>query len=72
MIARALPGLPLVILRGDARRGIKKRRRPFRDILALVRRELWGDFDFPLSRSDPEVVLLPRATLAQVASAACY
>ncbi len=44
----------------------------FSDILALVRRRLWGDFDFPTARSDPDVVLLPRATLAQLAYAVCY
>jgi hypothetical protein len=44
----------------------------FSDILALVRRQLWGNFDFPTSPSDPTVVLLPRATLAQLAYAACY
>ncbi|HET8907485.1 MAG TPA: transposase [Ktedonobacterales bacterium] len=42
-----------------------------RDILALVRRHLWGDFTFPPSRSDPDVVLLSRAMLAQLAHAAC-
>ncbi len=44
----------------------------FSDILALVRRCLWGNFDFPTARSDPDVVLLPRATLAQLAYAVCY
>jgi hypothetical protein len=44
----------------------------FSDILALVRRQLWGNFVFPTSPSDPDVVLLPRATLAQLAYAACY
>jgi hypothetical protein len=44
----------------------------FRDILALVRRRLWGDFDFPTARSDPDVVLVPRATVAQLAYAVCY
>ena len=44
----------------------------FSDILALVRWHLWGDFAFPTSRSDPNVVLLPRATLMQLAHAACY
>jgi hypothetical protein len=43
----------------------------FSDILALVRRQLWGTFDFPTSPSDPDVVLLPRATLAQLAYAVC-
>ncbi|HEV8191690.1 MAG TPA: transposase [Ktedonobacterales bacterium] len=44
----------------------------FSDILALVRRHLWGNFDFPTAQADPNVVLLPRATLAQLARAACY
>jgi DDE superfamily endonuclease len=44
----------------------------FSDILALVRRHLWGNFVFPTSPSHPDVVLLPRATLAQLAHAACY
>jgi len=44
----------------------------FSDILALVRRHMWGNFAFPTSRSDPTVVLLPRSTLAQLAHAACY
>jgi len=44
----------------------------FSDILALVRWRLWGNFDFPTSHSDPDVVLLPRATLAQLAYAVCY
>jgi hypothetical protein len=44
----------------------------FSDILALVRRHLWGNFGFPTSRSHPDVGLLPRATLTQLAHAACY
>ncbi len=44
----------------------------FSDVLALVRRHLWGNFLFPTSPSDPDVVLLPRATLAQLAHAVCY
>jgi hypothetical protein len=44
----------------------------FSDVLALVRRHLWGDFLFPTSPSDPDVVLLPRSTLAQLAHAVCY
>ena len=44
----------------------------FSDILALVRRHLWANFDFPTSRSDPDVVLVPRSTLAQLAHAVCY
>jgi DDE superfamily endonuclease len=44
----------------------------FSDVLALVRRHLWGNFIFPTSPSDPDVVLLPRSTLAQLAHAVCY
>jgi hypothetical protein len=44
----------------------------FVDILALVRRHLWGDFLFPTSTTGPDVVLLPRSTLAQLAHAVCY
>ena len=44
----------------------------FSDILAVVRRHLWGNFSFPTSRSNPNVVLLPRSALAQLAYAACY
>jgi hypothetical protein len=31
------------------------------DMLALVRQHLWGNFVFPTSCSDPDVVVLPRA-----------
>jgi len=44
----------------------------FLDVLALVRRHLWGNFAFPTSPSDPNVVLLPRSMLAQLAHAVCY
>ena len=44
----------------------------FSDVLALVRRHLWGNCSFPTSPSDPDVVLLPRSTLAQLAHAVCY
>jgi hypothetical protein len=42
-----------------------------RDILALVRRRLWGHGAVPTSRSDPDVVVVPRATLAHLAQAVC-
>ena len=50
----------------------RKQSATFSDVLALVRRHLWGNFIFPTSASDPDVVLLPRSTLAQLAHAACY
>jgi hypothetical protein len=50
-----------------------------RDLQAVARRirafeqEVWqAHFDFPPSRSDPDVILLPRATVAQLAYAVCY
>jgi hypothetical protein len=50
----------------------RKQAATFSDILALVRRHLWGNFLFPTSPLDPDVVLLPRSTLAQLAHAVCY
>src|SRR5215471_205040 len=44
----------------------------FRDVLALVRRHLWYDFSFSTSSTDPDVVLVPRPTLDQLAYAVCY
>ena len=44
----------------------------FSDVLALVRRHLWGNFTFPTSRTDPDVLLIPRSVLAQLAHAVCY
>jgi hypothetical protein len=44
----------------------------FSDVLALVRQHLWGSFTFPTSPSDPDVVLVPRSLLTQLAHAVCY
>jgi hypothetical protein len=44
----------------------------FRDVLAEVRRHLWGDFSFSTSAHSPDVVLVPRPTLDRLASAVCY
>ncbi len=44
----------------------------FRDVFAVVRRHLWGNFSFPASPTDPDVVLLPRSTLSRLAYAVCY
>jgi hypothetical protein len=44
----------------------------FSDALALVRRHLWGDFLFPISPTDPQVVLLPRSVLDRLEMAVCY
>jgi hypothetical protein len=50
----------------------RKQAATFSDILALVRWHLWGHFVFPTSPTHPDVVLLPRSTLAQLAHAVCY
>jgi hypothetical protein len=44
----------------------------FRDVLAAVRRLLWGYETFPTSPPDPDVVLVPRSTLERLSLAACY
>ena len=44
----------------------------FGDVLAVVRRHLWGNFSFPTLATDPDVVLVPRSTLSRLAYAACY
>jgi DDE superfamily endonuclease len=49
----------------------RKHTATFRDVLALVRRKLWGQETFPTSPTDPGVVLVPRSTLEQWALAVC-
>ena len=44
----------------------------FGDVLAVVRRHLWGNFSFPTSPTDPDVVLVPSSTLSRLAHAVCY
>ena len=44
----------------------------FRDVLALVRRHLWGSGTFPTSPTDPDAVLVPRSTLERFSLAVCY
>ena len=41
------------------------------DVLALVRRHLWGQGTFPTSPTDPGVVLVPRSTLERLSLAVC-
>jgi hypothetical protein len=49
-----------------------KEQATFSDVLALVRRELWGNFRFCTSPDNPDVLLIPRAVLEQLAFAVCY
>ena len=44
----------------------------FSDVLATVRRALWGYFNFKTSPENGEVCLIPRSLLDRLAFAACY
>lgn len=44
----------------------------FRDVLAVVRQRLWDLGTFCTSPTDPDVVLVPRATLERWSFAVCY
>ena len=44
----------------------------FADVLALVRRALWGNFNYQTSPVDPDLVLIPRSDLERLAFAVCY
>ena len=50
----------------------RKQTATFCDVLAAVRRQLWGQQTFPTSKSRPDVVLVPRSTLEQFSLAVCY
>jgi DDE superfamily endonuclease len=49
----------------------RKHTATFRDVLALVRRHVWGQETFPTSPTDPDVVLVPRSTLERWSLAIC-
>ena len=44
----------------------------FSDVLAQVRRHLWGNFTFQTSQQDPHVCLVPRSHVERLAYAVCY
>jgi DDE superfamily endonuclease len=44
----------------------------FSDVLATVRRHLWGGLTFQTSATDPDVCLVPHTHLARLVQAACY
>ena len=44
----------------------------FSDVLAIVRRALWHDFNYQTSAVNPDMVLIPRADLERLAYAVCY
>lgn len=49
-----------------------KREASFSDVLAQVRRQLWGNFTFQTSHTDPDVCLVPRSHVQRLAYAVCY
>jgi hypothetical protein len=49
-----------------------KREATFSDVLAQVRRHLWGNFTFQTSLQDPDVCLVPRSHVERLAYAVCY
>jgi len=49
----------------------RKQTATFRDVLALIRRQMWGSGTFPTSPTDPGVVLVPRSTLERLSLAVC-
>jgi DDE superfamily endonuclease len=49
----------------------RKQTATFCDVLAVVRRHLWGLETFPTSPTDPGVVLMPRSTLERLFWAVC-
>ena len=50
----------------------RKQTATFRDVLAVVRRQLWNQETFCTSPTDPAVVLVPRATLERWSLIVCY
>jgi len=44
----------------------------FSDALALVRRALWGNFNYQTSATAPDMVLIPRSDLERLTYAVCY
>jgi hypothetical protein len=49
-----------------------KREATFSDVLAQVRRHLWGNFTFQTSPTNPDVCLVPRSHVERLAYAVCY
>lgn len=49
-----------------------KEQATFSDVLMAVRRSLWGDWDFQTSAENPDMLLIPQATLERLAFAVCY
>lgn len=49
----------------------RKQQATFGDVLAAIRRQLWGNFSYSTSPHDPNLLLIPLSDLARLAQAAC-
>jgi hypothetical protein len=49
----------------------RKQQATFGDVLASVRRALWGNFSYSTSAHDPDLLLIPRSDLSRLAYAVC-
>lgn len=49
----------------------RKQQATFADVLAEVRRQLWGNFSYATSAHDPNLLLIPRSDLSRLAQAVC-
>ena len=49
-----------------------KQEATFADVLAAVRRHLWGGFSYSTSARDPDLLEIPRCELKRLADAVCY
>ena len=50
----------------------EKEEATFADVLATVRRHLWGNFNYLTAPPDPDVRLIPQKDLLRLAQAVCY
>lgn len=49
----------------------RKRQPTFADVLACVRRHLWGEFNYSTSARDPDLLEIPRCEMNRLAQAVC-
>ena len=52
-------------------RWYRKPQATFADVLACVRRALWGGFDFPTA-DDPQLLVIPKSLIQRLEDAVCY
>ena len=49
----------------------RKQQATFGDVLATVRRQLWGNLSYSTCAHDPDLLLIPRSDLDRLVQAAC-